>query len=137
MSNGAKMLVALAGGAFIAAATLAYAAVWAPEQEVVIATGKAFTKPMSFSHSKHKEYKCTDCHHDYKNGQNMWREGQQVKLCNDCHLEEKKPLQMDLETAYHNKCVGCHRKIKKQGKKTGPTACSKCHLGAGDEGKNK
>ncbi len=104
MSNRAKVLVALVGGAIIAAVTLAYAATQAPQQPVVIATGKAFTKPMSFSHPKHQEYQCTECHHDFHNGRNVWQEGQEVKLCNDCHKQEKRGDIKDLETAYHNKC---------------------------------
>jgi len=129
------MLVALVGVACVAVVTLTYAAIRAPEQDVVIATGKAFTKPMSFSHTKHKEYACTECHHDYKHGKNVWQEGQEVKLCNDCHLQERRPEIRDLEMAYHNKCMDCHRKMKKATKKTGPTSCSKCHLGAADDSK--
>ena len=136
MSNRAKMLVALVGGSLIAAITLAYAATRAPEQAVVIASEKAFTKPMTFSHSKHKEYACTECHHDYKEGKNVWREGQEVKLCNVCHKETRSEI-INLEKAYHDKCVTCHKKLKKEKKKTGPTSCSKCHLGAADEGEAK
>jgi hypothetical protein len=62
MNNRAKILVALVGCAVIGAATLGYAAAaWVPEQDVVIATGRAFTKPMSFSHSKHKEFQSASC----------------------------------------------------------------------------
>ncbi len=137
MSKKAKILVALVGGAFIAAITLAHAATRVPDQDVVISSDRVFTKPMSFPHNKHKEYKCTDCHHDYKNGQNVWREGQEVALCNACHPPEKRVEIMSLETAYHDKCQGCHKKLKKEKKKTGPTTCSRCHLGAADEGATK
>jgi hypothetical protein len=118
---------------FIAAVALAYAITKAPDDPVVIATGKAFTKPMAFPHSKHTEYKCTECHHDYKNGMNVWHEGQEVKLCNDCHKEIKEKINVKcLEEAYHGKCEYCHKKMKKQNKKTGPTRCRHCHEGAAD-----
>ncbi len=128
------MLAALVGCAFITAITLADAATRAPDQAVVIASERVFTKPMAFPHSNHKEYKCTECHHDYKGGKNVWREGQEVALCNACHPLETKVEIMSLEKAYHDKCQGCHKKLKKEKKKTGPTSCSKCHQGAVDEG---
>jgi hypothetical protein len=131
------MLVALVGGAFMTAITLAYAGARFPEGDVVIATTRAFTKPMTFSHSKHKEYRCDECHHDYDKGKNVWREGQEVKLCNACHPLNATSDIMCLEKAYHDKCVTCHKKLKKEDKKTGPTSCSKCHMGAAGQSEAK
>jgi hypothetical protein len=131
------MLAALVGCAFITAITLDDAATRAPDQAVVIASERVFTKPMAFPHSNHKEYKCTECHHDYMDAKNVWQEGQEVKLCNVCHKLQTVGKIMNLEKAYHDKCQGCHKKLKKEKKKTGPTSCSKCHLGAADEGEAK
>ncbi|RLA93484.1 MAG: hypothetical protein DRG83_20930 [Deltaproteobacteria bacterium] len=93
-----------------------------------------------FFHEKHaKEYKvsCTECHHVYKDGKNVWKEGMEVKKCEACHNEptvkgEKKlspELQKkNLKLAFHNNCIGCHKKLKKENPKTkAPTTCSKCH----------
>jgi hypothetical protein len=142
MSNRTKVLVALVlGAAFIAAVTLVYAATKAPEQDIVIHSKDVFKEPkkgpVTFSHAKHKELKCTECHHEYKDGKNVWQEGQEVKKCFVCHKLEAQDKIVALQKAYHDKCQTCHKKLKKEKKKTGPTACSKCHPGAGDEGEKK
>jgi hypothetical protein len=131
------MLVALVGCAFIAAITLSHAATGAPDGDVVISSARAFTKPMSFSHSKHKEYKCTECHHDYKKGKNVWQEGMEVALCDACHPLDRTRDIISLEKAYHDKCEGCHKKLDREKRKNAPTACSQCHLGAADKGATK
>ena len=87
------------------------------------------------SHKKHAtEYKvqCNHCHHVYKDGKNVWAEGQPVQKCSECHNvyklgkdlreasdEEKK---LSLYKAYHDSCKGCHQKEKK-----GPVKCIECH----------
>lgn len=92
-------------------------------------------EPAKLSHKKHAtEYKvqCKDCHHVYKDGKNVWEEGQAVQKCSECHNvyklgkdlqgagdEEKK---LSLYKAYHNNCQGCHKEQKK-----GPTKCTECH----------
>lgn len=95
---------------------------------------------VQFTHKKHAEdYKiaCTDCHHVYKDGKNVWKEGDPAEKCEKCHTDatikgEKKlpPEQqkLNLKLAFHNNCVGCHKKLKKENKETkAPTTCSKCH----------
>ena len=57
------------------------------------------------------------CHH-------TWKEGEKVKKCTDCHTKES---EVTAKTAFHNTCKNCHRDLKKAGKATGPTICSKCH----------
>jgi len=84
---------------------------------------------VTLSHAKHsKEYKaaCTDCHHEYKDGKNTFKEGDAVKKCITCHDPEKKQDKVDkLQTAFHNNCKECH---KKSGKDTAPsTKCNDCH----------
>ncbi len=99
--------------------------------------------PVKFEHNKHAtEYKiqCTECHHVYKDGKNVWKEGDKVQKCSACHnvyllgkdlsqasAEEKK---LSLYKAYHDNCLGCHKKIKKEkGKEEtkAPTKCTACH----------
>ena len=92
-------------------------------------------EPAKLSHKKHAtEYKvqCKDCHHVYKEGKNVWEEGQEGKKCSECHnvyklgkdlreaTEEEKKL--SLFKAYHDNCKGCHKKEKK-----GPVKCTECH----------
>ncbi|MCU0586978.1 MAG: cytochrome c family protein [Syntrophobacteraceae bacterium] len=41
-----------------------------------------------FTHKKHaEEYKipCADCHHVFKDGKNVWKEGDPVQKCEACH----------------------------------------------------
>lgn len=84
------------------------------------------------SHKKHsEEYKiaCTECHHDYKDGKNMWKEGDPVKKCTECHNPEKKEGNVDkLMSAFHKNCKDCHKDVAKQGKEKAPhKKCNDCH----------
>jgi hypothetical protein len=100
-------------------------------------------EPTKLSHKKHAtEYKvqCKDCHHVYKDGKNVWEEGQEVQKCSECHNvyklgkdlreasdEEKK---LSLYKAYHDNCKGCHKKMQKEQKETenkAPVKCAECH----------
>ncbi|MBW1797223.1 MAG: cytochrome c3 family protein, partial [Deltaproteobacteria bacterium] len=63
--------------------------------------------PVKLSHKKHStEYKvaCADCHHEYKDGKNCWKEGDPVKKCSECHSplreEAKKAEVKKLQNAY-------------------------------------
>jgi hypothetical protein len=77
---------------------------------------------VQFAHKKHADaYKdCKTCHH-------TWKEGENVKKCGECHKKETKDSAVKLEKAFHDNCRGCHRTLKKAGKATGPTVCTKCH----------
>ncbi len=43
--------------------------------------------PVPFSHQKHIDSKiaCTECHHVYKDGKNVFKEGDPVQKCSACH----------------------------------------------------
>ena len=101
------------------------------------------TGPVKFEHRKHeKEYvdlegkriACAACHHEYKEGKNIWKEGNTVKRCStkDCHdpLKGKGEKQYKLRVAYHKKCKECHKAITEAGKKKPDEApyksCAKC-----------
>lgn len=138
MGTRIRVLIGLVMGiAFLVAVTLAFAATKAPDNDIVIHTKEVFKEPkkapVTFSHQKHKDVKCADCHHDYKDGKNVWQEGQEVKKCGACHLLQAQGKTLKLEKAYHDNCQGCHKKMKKEKKKTGPTSCSKCHPGSAEE----
>jgi Na+-transporting methylmalonyl-CoA/oxaloacetate decarboxylase gamma subunit len=119
--------------------------------EVVIASKlwPQLTKgPVNLSHKKHaEEYKiaCSECHHKYENGKNVWKEGDHVQKCQECHneptiqMEKKLPpdqQKLNLKLAFHNNCQECHKKFKKDHPESKvPTACAGCHpKGGKDEG---
>jgi len=87
---------------------------------------------VKLTHKKHNaDYKvaCTECHHVYKAGKNVYKEGAPVQKCSECHdVLKSKGKVKKLMLAYHRNCQGCHKKLKKVGKKTGPTKkCNNCH----------
>ncbi len=109
---------------------LAFAANKAPEGDITIHSDlfKSFKQgPVLFPHAKHKAAKCTTCHHDYKDGKNVWKEGDEVKKCSACHKLEDNGKVVKLEKAYHERCQTCHKKFKNENKPTGPVTCAKCH----------
>jgi hypothetical protein len=123
---------------------LSGAAQEAPDTFVIKATlWKEHTKSgVEFSHKKHAtEYggKCTECHHVYKDGKNVFKEGDKVQKCQECHNEptikgEKKlpdaQQKLNLKLAFHGNCQGCHKDLKKKDKAKYaniPTTCIKCH----------
>lgn len=84
------------------------------------------------SHKKHhEEYQvdCTDCHHNYEDGKNVWKEGDPVKKCVDCHDPNKSEGKIKrLQLAFHTNCKDCHKEAKKEGKDKPPTTkCTDCH----------
>lgn len=88
-------------------------------------------RPVVLSHKKHvAEYgvKCVDCHHVYKDGKNVWTEGDHVDKCSKCHNSKKNTKEdgvkvMKLQSAYHKNCKNCHKEKKK-----GPfKKCNGCH----------
>jgi hypothetical protein len=98
----------------------------------------------TFNHKKHNEdYKvpCNDCHHVYKDGKNVWKEGDEVQKCETCHSEASAPkakegapklskaekIKRFHKDAIHENCKGCHTKIKDPEKKKALTKCTACH----------
>jgi hypothetical protein len=84
------------------------------------------------SHKKHhEEYQvtCTECHHHYEDGKNVWKEGDPVKKCVDCHDPNKSEGNIKrLQLAFHTNCKDCHKEAKKAGKEKPPTTkCTDCH----------
>jgi len=87
--------------------------------------------PVKFTHKKHAtdyKVKCADCHHVYKDGKNVWKEGDPVQKCSACHdPEEKKGNADKLQLSYHKNCQGCHKELKD---KDAPyKKCNDCHQG--------
>jgi hypothetical protein len=125
---------------------LAYATQQAPD--TLTMESKLFPRHkkalVTFNHKKHNvDYKigCADCHHMYKDGKNVWKEGDAVQKCDACHTEAKAPTGADAPklskaeqikkyyySAIHENCVGCHKDLKKADPtKVIPTKCAECH----------
>ncbi len=139
MNKRGRVLLALILGVVVAAAfTLAWAKAQAPDKDIVIQykeeeIGSAQKSPVTFSHAKHKEAKCTACHHKEK------EDAEKIQKCSQCHKAKDEGDTPKLKDSFHieknkktekevtSSCVGCHKALKKQDKKTGPTACTKCH----------
>jgi flagellar basal body-associated protein FliL len=98
--------------------------------------------PANFTHKKHTEdYKiaCTECHHVYKDGKNVWKQGDPVQKCEACHNEPtitgemKLPpdkQKLNLKIAFHKNCVTCHQDLKKKDPAKYakiPVTCAQCH----------
>ncbi len=89
--------------------------------------------PVEFTHKKHVyQYRlfCWDCHHDYKDGQNVWVPWGETKRCNQCHdPKNKEHNKIMLQKAFHYQCKGCHKDLAKKKMKTGAyRKCGGCHL---------
>ena len=91
---------------------------------------------VKLSHKKHSDKKenkgygvtCVECHHEYKDGKNVWKEGEPVKKCSACHDPKKKQGKtMKLQNAYHKNCKNCHKAAAKEGKKAPFKKCNGCH----------
>ena len=85
-----------------------------------------------FSHSEHPDgyvESCDGCHHEYKDGQNIWEEGQPVKKCSSCHDPSKRDGKIrKLNIAFHKNCKGCHRELAREGGTQAPyRQCTDCH----------
>ena len=89
--------------------------------------------PVDFSHLSHTEdyeVSCNECHHDYKEGKNVWTEGDPVSKCASCHNPlESKGNAKKLSIAFHKNCKTCHRNALKEGiSEDAPfKSCYHCH----------
>ncbi|MBU1171147.1 MAG: cytochrome c family protein [Proteobacteria bacterium] len=70
---------------------------------------------VTFPHEKHQQTlkDCTLCHSLFPKKPGVVRE-----MITDGKLKRKQVM---------NHCLACHKAKKKEGLKTGPTSCSKCH----------
>ena len=131
------LIVALTGMLFLAVGALTATEKQAVPDEVTL-ENKGYAKdkkgPVKLSHKKHNvDYKiaCADCHHVYKDGKNVWKEGDPVEKCSACHdlkKKNKKTKAIKLQNSYHKNCKTCHKALGEAGKPTGPfKKCNKCH----------
>jgi hypothetical protein len=138
------LIISAMGVAFV------FAPVYATQQagDTIVMDSAVFgthTKALvTFTHKKHSvdhKLPCTDCHHTYKEGKNVWKEGDEVQKCTACHsearaskakggepeLSQREEIKKYYYSAIHENCVGCHKDLKKEAKPAGPTVCKDCH----------
>ncbi len=90
--------------------------------------------PTPFPHKKHSvdtKLPCTECHHLYEKGKNLFKEGDPVQKCSGsgCHdVKKSDGKKKKLTLAFHKNCQVCHREFKKAKKKFGPIKCNDCHV---------
>lgn len=140
----ARLLIVLALTAFLGGVVLLNLSGAADVPDVITLKSTLWEEhtksPVTFTHEKHsKEYDiaCTECHHVYKDGKNVWQEGDPVQKCQECHDEptvvgerrlSEEEQQRNLKLAFHENCLGCHRKLKmKDRQRDIPTTCTDCH----------
>ena len=107
-----------------------------PPEEIVL-EGKEYKTnrkgPVTFTHLNHAEdyeIACNKCHHEYKDGKNVWEEGDPVKKCAACHDPNKNQGDVKkLSIAFHKNCKGCHQNLAIKGEtKDAPyRQCTDCH----------
>jgi Class III cytochrome C family len=145
MTRGGKIVSCVFATIFMFCASLIVFAAEAPDEITIKSAlwpSPTKTAPQ-FTHKKHAtEHKvaCNECHHVYKDGKNVWKEGDQVDKCAKCHdeptIQAEKKLPPDqqkknLKLAFHNNCIPCHQKLKKENPATkAPVTCAQCHPGA-------
>ena len=126
-----KIILALTCLLFMVAGTL----IAADLPDDIMIDGDTYKKdkrgPVKLSHKKHSvDYKaaCDDCHHEYKDGKNVWTATDPVKKCTECHDPAKSEGKVKkLQTAFHNNCKGCHKEANKEGKEAPAKKCNDCH----------
>ena len=130
------LTVILAGLLFVIVGTLTAAEKQSVPEEIVIENESYKSdrkRPVRFSHLDHSEsydVACTECHHDYQDGKNVWKEGDPVKKCFVCHNPLKSEEKVkNLKLAFHRNCKNCHKDLAKKGiSKDAPyRKCNDCH----------
>ena len=107
-----------------------------PPEEIVLDSNAYKTNrrgPVAFTHLNHAEdyeVACNECHHEYKDGKNVWEEGDPVKKCAACHDPNRNQGNVKkLSIAFHKNCKTCHRKLFKSGDSEDAPfrKCTDCH----------
>ncbi len=82
--------------------------------EITLDSGRK--KKVVFPHARHQDSlkDCMKCHSLFSKNNGVIK-----KMIGSGALEKKQVM---------NHCRDCHKKMKKNGEKSGPTKCSKCHV---------
>ncbi len=122
------LTVVFTGLMFLGVGTLTAEEDEAPDEVMIDNEGykRKVHGPVKLTHLVHVEdfgLECDQCHHDFKEGENVWEEGDPVKKCVVCHNPKKKQGNVHrLVFAYHFNCKNCHKEND-----SGPIECKECH----------
>ncbi|QTA83636.1 High-molecular-weight cytochrome c [Desulfonema limicola] len=96
-------------------------------------------KNLHFRHSKAREKKCEQCHHEFnEEKKELVYVKEKEGSCRYCHLENPKEIpvyakdsaqisKLSMKEASHLDCISCHRKTIAKEMDAGPVKCSGCH----------
>jgi len=96
-------------------------------------------KNLHFRHSKAREKKCEQCHHEFnEEKKELVYVKEKEGSCRYCHLENPKEIpeyakgsaqisKLSMKEASHLDCISCHRKTIAKKLDAGPVQCSGCH----------
>ena len=118
-----NMLIFIAGllGLFVFGSVYAQEDIQKLEHDIFINRERPV---VAFPHALHADdlgLDCFECHHIYKDGDNVWDESELCD-CSGCHSLEADGKKMSLMRAFHTNCKGCHLEQNK-----GPVTCGECH----------
>lgn len=109
----------------------------ARDLDTITIDNKGYSKdrksPVVFEHRAHAydyEISCWSCHHDFKDGEDVWSPWGETKQCRECHDPvEKKGDAFKLQKAYHFNCKNCHKEMEIFGPGDREyRVCSVCHI---------
>ena len=133
LKNRVILIMIMACTIFLFSAVLPYKSVSSSAPDTVVIDSKEYKKKtkaaLTFNHADHIKHgsACTECHHTYKDGKNVWEEGDTVQKCGQCHDAEKKNGNApNLKTAFHDQCQNCHKNAGSEDKAP-VKKCNSCH----------
>lgn len=87
-----------------------------------------FDHSLHFRHSKARENKCEQCHHEYdkKTEKLIYVKGREGS-CRYCHGDVKVENRIPMRAAAHEACITCHQNVKATKQNSGPIDCGGCH----------
>jgi len=85
-------------------------------------------KSLHYRHSKARDKKCGDCHHEYdeKAQKLVYVEGKEGS-CRYCHKDQLEEKREPLREVSHQACIACHQETLAKKKEAGPVKCAGCH----------
>lgn len=87
-----------------------------------------FDHSLHFRHTKARENKCEQCHHEYDKAaeKRIYVKGREGS-CRYCHGDVKVENRIPMRAAAHEACITCHQNVKATKQNSGPIDCGGCH----------
>ena len=85
-------------------------------------------KSLHYRHSKARNDKCEQCHHEYNESTKklFYAKGKEG-TCRYCHQEKTEENRISMRLASHIACIDCHRRTIAKDESAGPFTCGGCH----------